>query len=279
MSLQTKITIAIVVYNKFCAECATFKCIDTLNKNNYNVIVYDNSTKDFKNKEYCEERNVVYLGGEGNNGLSKAYNSIVNYLLNDASSEIICLFDDDTKISEEYFDALIKELYDENFSIFVPVVESNGKIISPFKSRKGHRAKKYKKIEDVFCTNKELGAINSGMAIRLSIFNDYRYDENIFLDGIDHKFILDSRKRGCKIKVLNYVCKHSLSSMEKQSKDSAIIRFRIFVKDYRYILKKSKFAYFRLVGKRALRLTLQYKTLSFFKILFAKDSKENGESL
>lgn len=267
-------TAIVVVYNTYCGESPTCIALEKLCNNNINVLIYDNSITDYNNSEYCKQHGWLYLGGNGNVGLSKAYNAAIDFLRLHTDTNLICLFDDDTNIEAEYFKLLLQEAKnDSQTSVFVPVILSNNRIVSPFIAKKGHRAKMFKTHKKLFENNHEnIAAINSCMAIRLSVFENYRYDENIFLDGIDHKFILDIKKQNHKIKVFNYTCKHSLSAMEKPSRDSALSRFQIFSNDYRYIFKDNKLAYFRLVGKRALRLTMQYKTLRFIR-LFLKRSK------
>ena len=109
----------------------------------------------------------------------------------------------------------------------------------------------------------ELSAINSCMAIDLSVFDNYRYDENIFLDGVDHFFIMQMREKGIKPYIFDYRCDHAFSGVEHPSKEAVKTRFRIYKKDYAYILKNDRFSFIRLVGKRALSLCLKYKTLEF----------------
>ena len=100
------------------------------------------------------------------------------------------------------------------------------------------------------------------------VVDEKLFSENVFLDGVDHNFILQMRQRGEKIKVFPYRCDHAFSGTEKPPVKSALVRFRIYAKDYKYILGENKLAYYRLVGKRALHLTAQYKTLAFLKALY-----------
>jgi len=233
-----------------------------------NVLIYDNSTKDFGNQAYCEEKGWTYLGGTGNVGISKAYNACVDKAVSVSKTGVLCLFDDDTELDPTYFDALKEARAGSDRHIFAPLIFAAGKLISPCRLNAGHRAAMFADAKDAIAyTGEDMSAINSCMAIDLSVFEDFRYDENIFLDGVDHNFVRQMYGRGERLCIMDYRCDHGFSGMEKPPKASALVRFKIYAKDYRYILRDSKCAYYRLVGRRALHLTAQYKTLAFLKAL------------
>ena len=96
----------VVVYNKRCADSPTCQALKALDNLPLSVLIYDNSTADYGNRAYCEENGWVYLGGNGNMGISKAYNACVNYLTEQAFVGYICLFDDDTHLDPTYFSHL-----------------------------------------------------------------------------------------------------------------------------------------------------------------------------
>lgn len=257
---------AVVVYNTACQDSPTCRALQKLS--DVTVLIYDNSTRDFGNRAFCESAGWVYLGGEGNLGLSKAYNACVDYLMAHQKADMLCLFDDDTDLDPAYFDALQAARARTNGHIFVPMIFAGGGLISPCVLDAGHKVRMFASEEEAKTYSGEnLSAINSCMAIDLAVFADFRYDENIFLDGIDHNFTQQMKKRGEKIHILDYRCNHAFSGVEKPPKKSALVRFKIYAKDYAYILKENKAAYYRLVGKRALRLMLQYKSPVFLKYL------------
>jgi hypothetical protein len=80
---------------------------------------------------------------------------------------------------------------------------------------------------------KGISAINSGLAIRLRVFRDYRFDEGQFLDYVDHAFLRDiagyERKRIFIMK--DVTLRQRFSGSEKQSRAAAMARFAIFKKD------------------------------------------------
>ena len=110
-------------------------------------------------------------------------------------------------------------------------------------------------------------AINSGMAVSLRLFDNYRYDERIFLDGVDHRFVEDMRQRGELLTLIDYTCEQAFSGHERPPLSGALNRFSIFARDEAYILRGRKTDFWRVAGRRALKLTVQYRTTAFLKVL------------
>ena len=258
---------AVVVYNKACQDSPTCRALAGIS--GVNVLIYDNSTRDFGNRSYCDQMGWTYLGGTGNAGISKAYNGCVDRAVQVSKTGILCLFDDDTELDPSYFAALEQARQNSNAHIFVPAIYAAGKLISPCMLLPGHKVRMLDNLQQVKdCTGDTLSAINSCMAIDLRVFENFRYDENIFLDGVDHHFTRQMHARGETFRLMDYRCDHGFSGMEKPPKASALVRFKIYARDYKYILKNQKFHYLRLVGKRALRLSISYRSLAFIKAFF-----------
>lgn len=257
----------VVLYNTSCSESPTCRALQQLSLP-VPVLIYDNSTRDMGNRAQCEALGWTYLGGEGNLGLSKAYNACIDYLKSQNFKGFLCLFDDDTQLTPDYFDLLFAAAENTGNKLFVPLLYSGGTLLSPCRlSRWGVTKAFSDEISALTYEGKDLTAINSGMAIDFSLFKHYRYDENIFLDGIDHQFIRDMVSAGQKLSAFSYRCYHAFSGNELPPKSSAVTRFRIFANDQRYILRNRKATYCFLVGKRALRLCLQYRTLEFLRFV------------
>lgn len=265
---QTKnIAVSVVIYNQNCADSLTCQALEQMNCSNLQVLIYDNSTSEYGNRTYCQQMGWRYLGGTGNVGISKAYNCCVDELKNDRWADIVCLFDDDTAVDKAYFDALENAVQMSEAKIFVPLIYSAGRLLSPCRISKGHQTCLFSNEQQAMTyRGKDLTAINSGMAIDLRVFDDYRYDEHIFLDGVDHHFMQDMQERGYEIRVFNYRCDHEFSGDVKPSFAGALNRFKIYSKDYSYILKDDRVSYRKIVGRRALHLTIQYKKLIFLSI-------------
>lgn len=267
----------VVVYNIFCGNSPTCCALSNMDRSDVQVLIYDNSTRDYGNRKYCFERGWVYLGGHGNMGISKAYNTCIDYLKEKRKDGFVCLFDDDTCIGEEYFNAIASAAADSAAKIYAPLIYSANRLLSPCRLRKNYQVLFFDSSEAAIAYHgTDISAINSGMAIELSVFQNYRYDDNIFLDGVDHNFMQDMHKKGIKIRIIPYCCNHEFSGDSRPPIQSAMTRFQIYANDYRYILRNNQIAYWGLVGKRALSLCLQYKCLSFFIIAFSQKSNSKG---
>ena len=219
---------AVVVYNVACPDSPTCQALEALGDSDISVLIYDNSTADYGNRAYCESKGWVYLGGTGNVGISKAYNACVDYLLDSHETDLLCLFDDDTHLTGDYFDALRRAKEASDGHIFVPTIFAAGNLISPCILKPGHRVIPFADpAEAAAYTGGEMSAINSCMAIDLRIFKDFRYDENIFLDGVDHNFPCQMREKGELLHIMDYRCDHAFSGTEKPPMQSALVRFRV----------------------------------------------------
>lgn len=179
------------------------------------------------------------------------------------------MFDDDTRIDAEYFKLLRKARTSTTNRIFVPLIYSNNRLLSPCILKRNHSTTLFDSQEAALSYDgEEITAINSCMALDLSLFNEYRYDENIFLDGIDHNFLMQMKQKGEHITVFPYQCNHDFSGDSKPPQKSAMVRFSIYAKDYRYILRENIGDYLTLLGRRTMHLTVQYRSLAFIRIFF-----------
>lgn len=191
----------------------------------------------------------------GNKGLSKAYNCILDKL--EKNNDILCFFDDDTIVSSDYFDTLreFTKQY-EYINIFAPIVEDVKGIISPC-ILDGIQGKRIKKIMDI--PKNKISAINSGLAVRLKVFMNYRYDENLFLDYVDHSFIKDVIQNDkTMLCVLPTIIKQSFSDTEKLGIKTDLKRFKSFKKDITYFCKKHEISMWKKI------LFLQKRRLEIF---------------
>lgn len=271
MGERHSLHVLVVTYNISCTGSKTCHRLSALKRDDLNIIIYDNSVRDYGNRDYCREKGWTYLGGTGNKGLSKAYNECIDYLKQSGSEGYLCLFDDDSSVNEDYFHILDQQILISQSDIYAPFLYSAGRIISPFLLFENHRTQLINDADlSPVASLEKLSAVNSGMAINLSLFDSYRYDEKIFLDGVDHCFILDMRRRGIKVDILPCHCEHAFSGDERSSQEAAESRFRIYIKDYRYILSCRKWDYLILVGKRMLSLTIKYRSLRFFRIFMER---------
>lgn len=256
----------VVLYNTFVNDSITINNLKKIHSHSVDIIVVDNSTKDFNNEKETKANNWTYLSMNGNAGLSKAYNRALDYLKDEDG--IVIWFDDDTNVTQEYFDALelnAKEFKDSD--IFVPIIQGqDGKYWSP------NEARFFKNRQIKTCNqnipNDKINAINSCMAVRLAVYKDNRYDERLFLDQVDHNFFYDQRKLKRKVKILNVVIHHNFSTKSKmKSIESLKTRYRIMIPDFLTYSSKTRGRYYLGLIKVAgwgVREGIKYKNISFF---------------
>ena len=227
-----KIYAIIVMYNTKLVESETYKSIKS-NKD-IQIIICDNSTRYLENDKFCEQKvNLKYINMNGNVGLPKAYNMAIKEIPKDDNS-LVCIFDDDTTVPSNYFEKIIAKSENSDSDIYLPLVYSNETLISP-NIVNGGIAMSCDNIPEVI--EKNTSAINSGMAIRTRVFIKNQYDEKMFLDYVDHKFIFDVKKNNCTFEVIKeIVIKQNFSS---DSDDIALAksRYKLYKNDVKIFIK------------------------------------------
>ena len=269
-----KIYALIVIYNKHCYDSATLKKLK-LFSNILQIIIFDNSTSEFGNKDYCREHGYIYFGFHQNFGLSRAYNYVVDSVIDHplADNGCLMLLDDDTDITEEYISKAIKRIRNkQNFDILLPIVQTGTTeqiIISPANLKFNCGGKSVSSIQDIKMD--KITAINSGMIVNLSVYKKIRYNEDLFLDCVDHEFMRNARECGLKIEILDSIIYQNYSRLRQNNKDSAIFRYSIQIKDFRrYAMICNRLWFFRLsMLKLAFEWAFRYRTFVFLKIFFS----------
>lgn len=101
------------------------------------------------------------------------------------------------------------------------------------------------------------------MAISLEIFKNYRYNEEIFLDYVDHNFIRDMRKQKRKIQIVKTYLQQSFSSNIYDMKKE-LARLDIFQKDIQVFYKQgigNRIFYHYTMLRRRMKLAIKYKNV------------------
>lgn len=250
----------LVIYNQSIEDSCSYQF---LHKNkNVQLIVYDNSTKEYFNQDKVEQEGHLYLTTHENVGLSKAYNRCLDVIqnINPLMEGFVCILDDDTCLNEEYIQQI--EHLDPTYDVYVPRVIDERGILSPCDFQ-GLVPKRLKELQNSF--EKNMSAINSGMVISCRIFQTYRYDERLFLDFVDHHFLLDMHKQNRKIQLLPVSIQQNFSS-NSNTKEQALHRFSLYRHDIRVFYQEiyhQSFLYWKTIIKRRCRLMIQYKNLMF----------------
>ncbi len=255
----------VVLYNMKVDDSVTIKNLKRIKEYKINTIVVDNSTKEFNNKEICIENNYTYLSMNGNGGLSKAYNAVLDFLKD--KNGIIIWFDDDTRVTQEYFDVLDRESKSkQEIDIFAPIIQGqDGKFWSPNEYR--YIKNKQLKNKNQKINPKKFNAINSCTAVRLSVYRNYRYTEQLFLDQVDHQFFEDQRVLKRKFEKLDVIIHHDFSIKSKiDDIEKVKLRYSIMIPDFLVFCNKSIFRYIlgwiKVIGW-GIRESIKYKNVSF----------------
>lgn len=198
--MKSNVVAVIVVYNKKVEDSITCKNILNSSDNSLGILVVDNSTTDLGNKEYCANKGIEYISMDGNKGLSKAYNAAVNACM---GKDAIVLFDDDTEVTEDYFDKLDVALNAyPDVDIFAPIIYGqDGVIYSP--NEYNFMRSKFIASPDQEVAQEKFNAIASCLAIRMRVFDNYRFNEKLFVDQVDQNFFYDQRERNAKFKKID----------------------------------------------------------------------------
>jgi len=195
--MKSNIVAVIVIYNKKVEDSITCKNILNNSDNSLGMLVVDNSTSDFGNKAYCSKKNIDYISMDGNKGLSKAYNAAVDAC---KEKDAIILFDDDTEVTEEYFEKLDDALtIYHDVDIFAPIIYGQDGVIYSPNEYNFMRSKS----PNQEVSQKKFNAIASCLAIRMRVFDNYRFNEKLFVDQVDQNFFYDQRKKNAKFQKID----------------------------------------------------------------------------
>lgn len=271
------ILFVIVLYKESLCESSSFRTItNSLKKNIHKderglLYVYDNSPV----SQVVQEHplwNIIWVKDPANSGLSTAYNKAAKVALQN-SKKWLFLMDQDSTFPlgtiEEYVRMinLNRDIY--LFSLIVKI--KDGRIMSPYKKK----MKWGKFINDAssgIYNLQKFGVINTGLCIRLDIFNaSGGYNEKVKIDGADFQFLERVSSVISNFYVVNIIAQQRFSLFELD-KDKLAERYRVFLADVCNFDKNSiydKFFYKILIVKRTLRLTFDTRSTNFFKILFS----------
>lgn len=221
--------VLLVIYNQNGSDSPACEVLRT--RNDVGVLVVDNSTKDYGNEEYCQKAGFSYLSMHGNQGLSKAYNQGIQYLKQKTNATHVVLLDDDTTLGDDYFKVLQQALEQHpDTRIFLPLVKDEVGYLSPCRIE-GYAVSRIQSPDEL--NERTITGINSGMALALSIFDDYQYDETYFLDYIDHAFLRDMKRRGESIQVIGTTLQQQFSGNDHSNYRATLTRFALFKRDFR----------------------------------------------
>ena len=232
-SNSASIYFVVVIYNKECSESPSINY--AVNKQpELNLIVVDNSTIKTNNKLFCDEKNISYICMNGNAGLSKAYNAALDCI--GQKDGFVIWADDDTEFPVNYLNDMLESIIKNHYTIALPLVLTGKDVYSPIKIGQDGIPKRIKGIDDL---EGKITGINSGMMVNLNFYIKFRYDENMFLDFIDHDVCVSCEKNGGTVGFVKHVVlkQNSFFSSRIHLK-SMVKRRKIYRNDFRIFCKK-----------------------------------------
>jgi rhamnosyltransferase len=251
------------IFNSLQAACSVFT-------QHVELIVYDNSPAP-SDPGIVEGFNIKYIHDFLNPGISTAYNVAADYAIGLNKTRLL-IYDQDTCVNEntilKYADAVYNH---KNIKLFAPILLNQfGKVISPSKFRLRMGIAPGKLIPGINYL-KDLSPVNSGICIDLKLFAMVNgYNQAIPLDYSDYDFIERIQNFISEFVLLDLYFQHNLSASESQTFTSALTRFKFLCIGLRESSKSTcdKNLGFCVGLKRALKLALVHKNLTFIKILF-----------
>ena len=151
-------------------------------------LIYDNSLNKhaFTPKSKCE-----YFFNGNNDGLSMAYNVFIDYCTKE-SIDYLCLMDQDSNYPFDEFNKMLNFIENSYNDIKgFPIIAPRSYCVT------SARVKREEKLTDAKYV------INSGTFLNISVLkeNNLRYDEKIFLDGVDYDFCTTLHRKGFPVKI------------------------------------------------------------------------------
>lgn len=258
-----KVACLIVLYNKLIKDSQAYETL----KNTYlDLFFIDNSDQEIyvkNNQEFANNYNLHYYSMHGNIGLSKAY----NFFVKEAKClgyDYILISDDDTLYTQEFLDELQDNL-SKDYDVILPIIRDNilGHLVSP--------AVRQRKISKAIIGKPEgdfnvIGAFNSGMCVNLRCYDNWQYNENVFLYFVDIDFCDNNLvKNKLKTHVLDCEIRQNCSSSEPFS-DQSLKRLYMVLDDAKKFYP-SKFKYFTYKLFLVKRMWEDHKNKKVFKLL------------
>ena len=257
-----KILCIIVLYKTRFYECNIYKSFlkDALNNKNFYLFIYDNSPE--PSDDINELGNIFYVSNTSNPGVSKAYNEGA-LLAKRKGIEFLLIFDQDTFVKDKRLLEKLCDIVENNdVNLIAPVVVTPKGIFSPLRCFH-HIPYKFDFAKNELNDVKNAAIINSGMAIRTSVFFDVDgYNEKVMLDLSDYQFIEHYKRKYKYFYLLDAKLAQSFSD-EVDNSESLIIRYGYYLKGvYNFegsIMTKVDFFFLSL--KRCLSLMKRLRSL------------------
>ena len=280
-TLATKIIAVLVLYKSNLIDSKTYISLNSSIESlaldeSIDLVVYDNSPHAMLSDadiKLSENWSIHYIHDPENPGVSKAYN-VGAQIGQKLKKDWILLLDQDTNFPADairnYCSAIVSNPKSE---VYAPILcqEKNNICLSPsgYSLKRGFPIKFPKKYGVQSLDGKTL--LSSGLLISLNTFSKLDgYNINLKLDFSDFYFIDKLREFSNEFFLLNIRCYHGLSRSEETDKRGSVSRFMIYCDAKNYfannIMEYWIICFYATI--RAMKLSMNYKSLVFFVILF-----------
>lgn len=258
----------IVLYKTDILQSVSYQSM-LMGKKDISLLIYDNSPISSSSHDKLDPAwNTVYHHDPLNSGLSAAYNLGAEIAQQSAKSHLILLDQDTTfpsGILDQYEDSITKF---EGIGLFSPILKmNNGLVMSPCRY-KNHRGKAIESINPGLHSLDRYMPVNSGLCISVnSFFSAGGYNVKVKVDGADFQFLERYKTIDKRFVVMDAICTQDFSAFDPNF-ESVMKRFVIYqndVSNYEVRGWRDKYYHARNLFIRMAYLTIQHKTLAFFK--------------
>ena len=241
-------------------------------KGTLKLLLYNNSPEiNIDTSAYEQKKiNVSLINDNTNSGVSKAYN-LAHSITNEEGKKWLLLLDQDTQLPSDFFSVFFehrKKDVEKRELLYIPIIKSNNRIISPAHSFL-YRGFTKKKVETGSTDIKNLAIINSGVIVKNHLFeNAGGFNKDVQLDFSDFSFFRRVKKIYSKVFILNVECSHSFAGLEYGNYEKVLNRFKIYNRNAVAFSREkgvSKIFVFIPVLGRAFKLSIKFRTLIFLR--------------
>jgi hypothetical protein len=270
----------VVLYKQSLASSLSFTTLEqslSLSGIKITLFVYDNSPEAQTIIPDTPYFDIVYRHDKTNPGVSKAYNEGAKYA-SDHQKKWMLLLDQDTHFPENAVASYIKAIEQHShISLFVPILQTSNGIYSPAKSY-WKRGVIWKNVTPGIHKLKHKMALNSGIFVSTALFWEAGgYKESIRLHYSDFYFIDKVKKKIDEFCVIDIVCQHDISTLSATDREKALAVFASHCEGaFRSIENVYEaIQFYTVVGIRAIKLSMQFRTLDYLKIFIAEAKKNS----
>lgn len=152
------------------------------------ILIYDNSPN---KHSFTSDNKLIYFYNGKNDGLPVAYNTFISYCIHEGIN-YLCLMDQDSDYSLDEVEKMISFIESSYNDIKAfPIIAPRSYCVTSV------RVQRENKLTDAKFV------INSGTFLNISVLkeNNLKYDEKIFLDGVDYDFCMTLHRKGFPVKI------------------------------------------------------------------------------